>query len=82
MEAMLRDFFRVDLWHEVEDPRPGLTVHFVRATGSSVLSAEAAARTRAAGERTGRLFLHEVQGGHWLNADNPAALVDLLARQL
>jgi esterase len=82
MEAMLRDFFRVDLWREVEDPRPGLTVHFVRATGSSVLSAEAVARIRAAGERTGRLFLHEVQGGHWLNADNPAALVDLLARQL
>ena len=26
--------------------------------------------------------LHEVQGGHWLNADNPAAIVELLSERL
>jgi esterase len=82
MEAMLLDFYRTDLWAMVEEPRPGLTLHFVRATGSSVLSADAVGRLRDAGERTHQVFLHEVQGSHWLNADNPDALVQLLATGL
>jgi esterase len=82
IEAMLLDFYRTDLWHLVEDPRPGLTIHFVRATGSSVLSAEAVGRIRAAGEDTGRVFLHEVQGSHWINADNPHAVVELVTASL
>jgi esterase len=82
MEAMLLDFYRTDLWPLVEEPRAGLEIHFVRATGSSVLSADAVGRIRAAGEATGQVFLHDVQGGHWLNADNPDALVDLMARGL
>jgi esterase len=82
MEALLLDFFRADLWPVVEEPRDGLELHFVRATGSSVLRAEAAERIREAGVSTGRVFLHEVPGGHWLNADNPDAVVDLLTRHL
>jgi esterase len=82
IEAMLLDFYRTELWPIVEEPRAGLEIHFVRATGSSVLSAEAVGRIRAAGEATGQVFLHEVHGGHWLNADNPDALVDLMARGL
>ncbi len=82
MEALLRDFFRQDLWDIVESPRAELTIHFVRATGSPVLSAEAVSRIRAAGEATGRVFLHAVRGGHWLNADNPDAVIELLERHL
>jgi esterase len=82
MEAMLLDFYRTDLWSMVEEPRAGLTLHFVRATGSAVLSADAVGRIRAAGERTHQVFLHEVQGSHWLNADNPDALVELVAARL
>jgi esterase len=82
MEAMLQDFSRTDLWPLVEEPRADLLIHFVRATGSPVLGADAVGRIRAAGERTGRVFLHEVTGGHWLNADNPDALSELFARHL
>ena len=82
MESLLRDFFRTDLWPVVEAPRNGLELHFVRATESPVLSAEAVGRIRSAGERTGQVFLHEVRGGHWLNADNPDALVELIAPRL
>lgn len=82
MEELLRDFFRTDLWSMVEDPREGLELHFVRATASRVLSEEAASRIRSAGQRTGRVFLHDVQGGHWLNADNPEELVRLLGVHL
>lgn len=82
MEAMLTDFYETDLWSVVEAPRPGLTLHFVRATGSSVLSADAVGRIRAAGEKTHQVFLHEVRGSHWLNADNPDAIVDLITTGL
>lgn len=79
MEALLRDFFATDLWHVVESPPAGVDVHVIRATESSVLRDATVERIRAAGDR---VHYHEVDGGHWLNADNPDALVDLLARAL
>ncbi|HUG42135.1 MAG TPA: alpha/beta hydrolase [Longimicrobiales bacterium] len=82
METLLRSFFETDLWDVVESPPERLTVHVIRATESSVLGDDAAARIRAAGEATGRVHLHDVQGAHWLNADNPEALVSLLAERL
>lgn len=82
MEALLRDFFRSDLWPVVESPRESLEIHFIRATESAVLGLEQADRIRAAGRRTGRVFVHDVQGAHWLNADNPEALTELLTRHL
>lgn len=82
MEALLRSFFELDLWEVVESPPERLEVHVVRATESWVLDDEAAARIRGAWDTTGRVYLHEVEGGHWLNADNPQALVDLLSENL
>ena len=82
MEAYLRDYFDVDAWDVVEEPPGGVTIHFVKASASSVLDAEAVARIRGAGRRTGRVFLHEVEGGHWINTENPDALVELLAHGL
>lgn len=82
MEELLDDFFRTDRWDVVESPPAGVEIHFLRATRSSVLSDEAADRIAAAAERTGRVHLHEVEGGHWLNADNPDALVALLTTRL
>lgn len=79
MEELLDDFFRTDRWDVVEAPPEGAEIHFLRATRSSVLSDEAAERIAAAAERTGRVHLHPVEGGHWLNADNPDALIELLA---
>lgn len=82
MEDLLRDFFRTDLWEIVEAPREDVEIHFVRATRSPVLGMDAIARIREAGVATGRVFLHDVIGGHWLNADNPAAVVDLIGPRL
>ncbi len=82
MEALLTDFFETDLWDAVESPRDGLEIHFIRATRSPVLGMEALTRIRRAGLETGRVFVHDVVGGHWLNADNPAALVELIAPRL
>lgn len=77
MEALLRDFFRTDLWPVLERPH-GAVVHAVRADRSSVLSQEDTARVQAAD----RAVLHTVASGHWVNADNPDALLALLDAHL
>lgn len=82
MEALLRDFFDLDLWEVVEDPPAGAHVHLVKATGSSVLSGGPLERVEAAAARSERVHLHRIEGGHWVNADNPDGLVELLAREL
>jgi pimeloyl-ACP methyl ester carboxylesterase len=82
MEALLRDFFVSDLWPVVEAPPPGVSLHFLKATRSSRLSEAACARIEAAGEATGRVHLHRVEGGHWVHADHPEAVTALLAESL
>jgi esterase len=82
VEALLRDFFSTDVWAAVESPADGVEVHLVRARESSVLSGDALARAEAAARAGDRVHLHEVNGGHWVNADNPDALVALLTERL
>lgn len=82
MEAYLRDYFRTDAWGVVVKPPPGTDVHLVRALGSRVLDAVAVVRIREANAATGRVFLHEVEGGHWVNTENPDALHGLLVAGL
>ena len=82
MEGYLRDYFRTDAWDVVENPPAGMSVHFIRALGSSVLDDAAGMRIRAAGRGSGRVFLHEVSGGHWVNTENPEALLELLVAGL
>jgi len=81
LEELLHDFFRTDLWEIVEAPA-GPRLYFVRAETGTVLSDAAAARIEAAGRSNGRVTLHPVAGGHWLNADNPDAIVRLLTESL
>ena len=82
MEEMLRDFFRTDLWEVVVHPPEGVEIHFVKATESNTLDAESARRVEAAGAANGRVHLHQLEGGHWINTDNPEGVVDLLRARL
>jgi len=82
MESMLLDFFDTDLWPVVEAPPARVRIHFVKAEESAVLTEEACARIEEAGRRNGRVRLHRVAGGHWVNADNPQALEQLLVEYL
>ncbi|HSJ06270.1 MAG TPA: alpha/beta hydrolase [Longimicrobiales bacterium] len=81
MESLLLSFFETAAWDVVESPREGLEVHVVKAEASSVLEGQALERAEAAARRT-RTFVHRVAGGHWVNAENPAAVEDLLVRML
>ncbi len=81
IESMMQDFFRTDLWDVVETPPEGVSIHFIKAEKSSVLSEHACARIEAAGRDTGRVFLHRLEGGHWVNADNPEGVLRLILQE-
>lgn len=82
MEEMLRDFFRNELWSLVAAPPGEVELHFVKATESRTLDDEAAARVEAAGVANGRVHLHRLPGGHWINTDNPDGVLELLSTTL
>ena len=74
---MLADFAATDLWSVVEDADSAVELHFVRATQSEYIVG--ADRERLLAEAGGRrVHVHDVEGSHWLNVDNPDALVELL----
>jgi esterase len=81
MESMLRDFFRTEMWDVVEDPPAGVEIHFVKATRSDTMDADAVARVESAASG-GRVQLHHVEGGHWINTDNPDGVLHVLESHL
>ena len=78
VEEMLRDYFAADVWGIIEQPPAETRIHMIRAVKSDSIDEESATRIRAAGEATGRVYLHDIDAGHWLNVDNPDALLGLL----
>jgi len=82
VEEMLRDYFRTDVWQIVESPPESLEVHVVKATESSAIDEGSAARIEEANRRHGRTHLHRLEGGHWINTDNPEAVLKLLVEHL
>ena len=82
IEELMRSFFEIDLWNVIENPPPEAHLHIVKATQSSVLSPAALERIRAIAAGNDRVHFHELPGGHWLNADNPEGLNQLLVQNL
>jgi esterase len=80
MEQLLQSFAGSDLWPAVETAASDRTWHFVKATRSNVLSDSAVARLERLGRA--RVEVHHLEGGHWIHAEQPHAMVDLLARHL
>ena len=74
IESLLRDYFAADFESLVRNVRTDLRV--VRATGSPILD-DVQPRLQTAGVR-----VHAVTGGHWLNAENPSGVAQLLAAEL
>lgn len=80
MEHLLHDFFAADLWPVVEDAGSPHVWHFLKATRSSAMSDAAAARIRAL--QGPRVQFHEREGGHWIHAEAPDVVTELLVEQL
>jgi esterase len=82
MEALLRDFFKEDLWDVLAAPPGDAHIHIVKAEESSVLSPAAQSRIKELSKQHGRVHLHVVKGGHWVNAENPEGLLSVMAQHL
>jgi esterase len=80
MERLLRSFFSTDLWSVVDQAPPDRTIHFVKASESGAMSDEAVRRAESLSGR--QVVVHHLQGGHWIHAESPQAVVALLAREL
>lgn len=81
IEELLRDFFQQDMWDVLESPGD-TQIHIVKAEQSSILSPAAVARVQELSKKNGHVFFHTVAGGHWVNAENPEALLGLLTKYL
>jgi esterase len=80
MERLLRDFFVTDMWPIVESPGAGQEVHFLKASESSAISSAAVSRLeRVAGAQ---VHLHHRAGGHWIHAESPQVVAELLIEHL
>jgi pimeloyl-ACP methyl ester carboxylesterase len=80
MERLLLDFFRTDLWAVIESPGSRHEIHFLKASESSAISEDAVKRIAAvSGDR---VHLHHCAGGHWIHAESPEVVTELLVAHL
>jgi esterase len=80
MERLLLDFFATDMWHVVEHPAAGHRIHVLKASESNAITPAAVARLEAA--TNDRVWLHHRPGGHWIHAESPALVTELLLQYL
>ncbi len=82
LRELLTDFATSELWEVVESAPSDASIHFVRATRGSILAADDAERIQRLAATGEPVALHELEGGHWLHADNPDGLLELVAGRL
>lgn len=86
MEELLHTFFRTSLWEVLDPGAPGHDFHVLKATRSNVITAQGLARLQQleahpSPERA-RVHVHQAEGGHWIHAETPGVVIDLLAMHL
>jgi hypothetical protein len=82
MRQLLVDFFRADLWPLVEQPPGDTEFQFIRATRNSILAEADTERIVRLESEGSPVHLHILEGGHWLNVDNPGGIIALLGTLL
>lgn len=86
MEQLLHDFFRTSLWEVLDPGASGHDIHVLKAAQSDVISADAVARLTGLQEQPvpghARVHLHQREGGHWIHAESPEVVIELLAEWL
>jgi pimeloyl-ACP methyl ester carboxylesterase len=80
MERLLHDFFVTAVWDVIESPDPSHEIHIVKASRSSVIAPDTQARIRAASGP--HVQLHERDGGHWIHAERPDLIAQLVLEYL
>ncbi len=80
MRRLLDDFFQTDLWPVVDARAAGHDLHFLKASTSSAMSEAAAAHIEALADP--HVQLHRRDGSHWIHAESPELVIDLLLTHL
>jgi esterase len=80
MERLLRDFFVTGQWPVLESPDPRHDIHIVKATRSNAIAPDTLARIHAAAGA--HVHLEEREGGHWIHAERPDVITELLLEHL
>ena len=76
IEALISDYFDLDLWHVLEMPTANLTIHVVRAEHSGRWTDDVVDRLESISLDT---TLHTLpDAGHWVHVDNPDGLVAMM----
>jgi esterase len=79
IEALLSDYFALDLWSAIEDPPGFARVHVVVGERSPSFSDESRARLQRAAERLpDRVHVHVLPAGHWVHVDDPEGTLEVL----
>jgi pimeloyl-ACP methyl ester carboxylesterase len=82
IEELMLDYYKVDLWGFLAQPRERPEFRLVVAERSDRWTPELRARARALPEST-RVFYHDLpNAGHWLHVDNPTELLRTIAAHL
>ena len=80
--SLLDDYFQVDMWPWLESRRGTPDVHLLRAEQSERLTDADEQRVLAL-PRAARVTLHRLaNSGHWVHADNPDGLLEILGHAL
>lgn len=80
MERLLRNFFVTDMWAVIDRPSPRHQIHFLKASESSAISLAAVERIAAADPA--HVHLHIREGGHWIHAESPGIVTELVVGTL
>jgi pimeloyl-ACP methyl ester carboxylesterase len=80
MTRLMHSFFETDLWSVLDALPPAHTVHFIKASGSDAIADDTVRRLESPPHPN--VHLHHREGGHWIHAESPQAVVELLAAHL
>ncbi len=82
IEELMTDYYEVDLWGFLAQPRERPEFRLVVAERSDRWTPELRARARALAA-SARVFYHELpNSGHWVHVDNPTELLRIIATHL
>lgn len=86
MEQLLHAFFQTGFWDVLDPGAPDHDIHVLKASRSNVITPATLERLQrlegAAAPGHARIHVHQAEGGHWIHAEAPALVIDLLARNL
>ena len=82
IREMLTDYANLSLWGVLDPPRVSTNIHWVVGGKSAVVNTEDQARIAELSQRYDNLTFDTIaDAGHWVHADNPDALIALIAEK-